>query len=167
MATHSTVLAWRIPGTGEPGGLPSRGSHRWASQMVQWQKYKPANVGHVDLIPGFEILLGRKWQPSSVEKTLLPGKFRGQRSLVGCRLWGHTELDTTEATQQQQCPYNILYLCKMQSFHHSRQFLCASLKSVPNLPSFLLNPAYSLGSNTATKLFFVTLDQLYLFQNFM
>ena len=28
MATHSLVLAWRIPGTGEPGGLPSMGSHR-------------------------------------------------------------------------------------------------------------------------------------------
>ena len=28
MATHSSVLAWRIPETGEPGGLPSMGSHR-------------------------------------------------------------------------------------------------------------------------------------------
>ena len=28
MATHSSVLAWRIPGTGGPGGLPSMGSHR-------------------------------------------------------------------------------------------------------------------------------------------
>ena len=28
MATHSSVLAWRIPGTGEPGGLPSMGWHR-------------------------------------------------------------------------------------------------------------------------------------------
>ena len=28
MATHSSVLAWRIPGIGEPGGLPSMGSHR-------------------------------------------------------------------------------------------------------------------------------------------
>ena len=27
MATHSSVLAWKIPGTGEPGGLPSMGSH--------------------------------------------------------------------------------------------------------------------------------------------
>ena len=27
-ATHSSILAWRIPGTGEPGGLPSMGSHR-------------------------------------------------------------------------------------------------------------------------------------------
>ena len=28
MATHSSVLSWRIPGTGEPGGLPSMGPHR-------------------------------------------------------------------------------------------------------------------------------------------
>ena len=28
MATHSSALAWRLPGTGEPGGLPSMGSHR-------------------------------------------------------------------------------------------------------------------------------------------
>ena len=28
MATHSSILAWRIPGTGEPGGLPSVGLHR-------------------------------------------------------------------------------------------------------------------------------------------
>ena len=49
MATHSSVLAWRIPGTGEPGGLPSMGSHRvghdWndlaaaaaaAAQYIMW-----------------------------------------------------------------------------------------------------------------------------------
>ena len=29
MPTHSSVLVWRIPGTGEPGGLPSMGSHRF------------------------------------------------------------------------------------------------------------------------------------------
>ena len=28
MATHCSILAWRIPGTGEPGGLPSMGLHR-------------------------------------------------------------------------------------------------------------------------------------------
>ena len=44
MATHSSVLAWRIPGTGEPGGLPSMGLHRvghnWrdlaAAAVVSW-----------------------------------------------------------------------------------------------------------------------------------
>ena len=42
----------------------------------------------------------RKWQPTPV---FLPGESRGRGSLVGCRLWGRTELDTTEATSQQQC----------------------------------------------------------------
>ena len=37
----------------------------------------------------------RQWQPTPV---FLPGKPHGRRSLVGCRLWGHTESDTTEAT---------------------------------------------------------------------
>ena len=41
----------------------------------------------------------RKWQPTPV---FLPGESQGQGSLVGCRLWGRTELDTIEATQQQQ-----------------------------------------------------------------
>ena len=37
----------------------------------------------------------RKWQSTPV---FLPGESQEQRSLVGCRLWGHTELDTTEVT---------------------------------------------------------------------
>ena len=37
----------------------------------------------------------RKWQPTPV---FLPGESQGWGSLVGCRLWGHTELGTTEAT---------------------------------------------------------------------
>ena len=42
MATHSSVLAWRIPGTGEPGGLPSTGTHRvghnWSDLAVPYMK---------------------------------------------------------------------------------------------------------------------------------
>ena len=37
----------------------------------------------------------RKWQPTPV---FLPGESQGQRSLLGCCLWGRTELDTTEVT---------------------------------------------------------------------
>ena len=40
----------------------------------------------------------RKWQPTPV---FLPGESQGWGSLVGCRLWGRTESDTTEATYQQ------------------------------------------------------------------
>ena len=36
MATHSSVLAWRIPGTGEPGGLPSMGLHRVRHDWNEW-----------------------------------------------------------------------------------------------------------------------------------
>ena len=35
MATYSSVLAWRIPGTGEPGGLPSMGLHRTESDKAE------------------------------------------------------------------------------------------------------------------------------------
>ena len=41
----------------------------------------------------------RKWQPTPV---FLPGESQGRGILVGCRLWGRTESDTTEVTQQQQ-----------------------------------------------------------------
>ena len=41
----------------------------------------------------------RKWRPTPV---FLPEESQGRRSLVGCRLWGRTESDTTEVTYQQQ-----------------------------------------------------------------
>ena len=87
MAPHSSTLAWKIPWTEEPGGLQSMGSlrvrHNWATSLslftfMHWR---------------------RKWQPIPV---FLPGESQGLRSLVGCRLWGHTESNTTEVTQQQQ-----------------------------------------------------------------
>ena len=83
MATHSRNLAWKIPWTEEPGRLQSRGlqrvGHNRATSLslftfMQWR---------------------RKWQPTPV---FLPGESQGRRSLVGCRLWGRTELDTTEVT---------------------------------------------------------------------
>ena len=82
MATHSSTLAWKIPWMEEPGRLQSMGSqrvgHDWATSLsltfMHWR---------------------RKWQTTPV---FLPGESQGQRSLVGCHLWGHTESDTTEAT---------------------------------------------------------------------
>jgi len=47
----------------------------------------------------------RKWQATPV---FLPGESQGRGSLVGCHLWGRTESDTTEVTQQQQQqPYSM------------------------------------------------------------
>ena len=78
MATYSSTLAWKIPWMEEPGGLQSMGSwrvgHNWVTSLslftfMHWR---------------------RKWQPTPV---FLPGESQGRRNLVGCRLWGHTELD--------------------------------------------------------------------------
>ena len=83
MASHSSTLSWKIPWTEEPGRLQSMGSgrvgHGWATSLLlftfmHWR---------------------RKWQPTPV---FLPGESQGQGSLVGCRLWGRTESNTTEAT---------------------------------------------------------------------
>ena len=87
MAPHSSTLAWKIPWTEEPGGLQCLGLRR---------------VGHdwVNSLSLFTLMhWRRKWQPTPV---FLPGKPQGRGSLVGCRLWGCTESDTTEATSQQQ-----------------------------------------------------------------
>ena len=49
MATHSSVLAWRIPGTGEPGGLPSLGSHRVGHDWSDLPTYLPIHRLHISL----------------------------------------------------------------------------------------------------------------------
>ena len=82
MAPHSSTLAWKIPWTEEPGGLQSVGSLR---------------VGHdrATSLSLFTLMRRRrKWQPTPV---FLPGESQEPGSLVGCRLWGRTESDTTEA----------------------------------------------------------------------
>ena len=82
MAPHSSTLAWKIPRAEEPGRLQSMGllgvGHDWATSLslftfMHWR---------------------RKWQPTPV---FLPGESQGRGSLVGCRLWGCTESDTTES----------------------------------------------------------------------
>ena len=83
MATHCSTLAWQISWMEEPGKLQSMGS------LV---------VGH-DRATSLSLFTfmpwRRKWQPTPV---FLPGESQGWGSLVGCRLWGRTELDMTEET---------------------------------------------------------------------
>ena len=83
IAPHSSALAWKIPWTEEPGRLQSMGSLRvrqdWATSLslftfMHWR---------------------RKWPPTPA---FLPGESQGQGSLVGCCVWGRTDLDTTEVT---------------------------------------------------------------------
>jgi len=83
MAPHSSIFSWKTPWTEEAGGLQSMGSLR---------------VGHdraTSLSLSSFMDWRRKWQPTPV---FLPRESQGRWSLVGCRLWGCTESDTTEAT---------------------------------------------------------------------
>ena len=79
----SSTLTWKIPWTEEPARLQSMGllrvGHNWATSLSL-----------------FTFMHWRwKWQPTPV---FLPGESQGWGSLVSCRLWGHTESDTTDAT---------------------------------------------------------------------
>ena len=75
IATHSSTLAWKITWMEEPGGLKSVGSRLsdFTFTFMHWR---------------------RKWQPIPV---FLLGESQGRGSLVGCRVWGCTESDTTDA----------------------------------------------------------------------
>ena len=121
MAPHSSTLAWKIPWLQDPGRLQSmespRVGHDWATSLslftfLHWR---------------------RKWQPTPV---FLPGESQGREILVGFRLWGCTESDTTEVTY-----LTLLYpspamdsLCCIQAgerqttFHYSGELLVVTRK---------------------------------------
>ena len=82
MATHSGTLAWKIPGTEEPGRLQSMGSQ--------------SRTRLSDFIFTFHFHALEK--EMATHSVLLPGESQGRGSLVGFCLWGHTESDTTEVT---------------------------------------------------------------------
>jgi len=91
MAPHSSTLAWKIPWMEEPSRQQTMGLLRvrrdWVTSLslftfTHWK---------------------RKWQPAPV---FLPGESQGRGSLVGCRLWGRAESDTTE-----QLPFHFALSC--------------------------------------------------------
>ena len=162
MAIHSSVLAWRIPGTAEPGGLLSIGSQsqtrlkRLSNSSSSSSESKSPSNNTRPLLPfhfcnschlpisynhlihyyyhfkqlsfgsvkntksktSFILPFFMQIQVSDViflfpeelffniickaTPVFLPGESQGWGCLMGCHLWGRIELDTTEATQQQQ-----------------------------------------------------------------
>ena len=95
MATHSSVLAWRIPGTGEPGGLPSMGSHRVGRDLsdlaaaAAWAFFVAQLVKRSGFDPWFgKILWKRERLPTPV---FWPREFHGLYSS-----WGQKESDMAE-----------------------------------------------------------------------
>ena len=117
MAPHSSTIAWKIPWMEEPGRLQSMGSlrvgHDWATSLslftfMHWK---------------------RKWQPTPV---FFPGESQGQRSLVGCPLWGCTESDTTE-----QLHFHFSPSCIGKGNGNPLQYSC--LENPSNFTLFIIN----------------------------
>ena len=117
MATHSSVLTWRIPGTGEPGGLPPMGSHRvghnW-SDLAAAAGYREStcNSGDHSSIPG----LGRYAGEGKVFRTPVfwPGEFHGLHSPWGCK-----ESDMTEWLTLHLCLCPLLCHPELHADLHS------------------------------------------------
>ena len=82
MATHSSTLAWEIPWTEEPGRLSPWGHKESDTTERLHFHFSLSCTGEGN---------GNPLQCSCLENPR-------DRSLMGCCLWGHTELDTTEAT---------------------------------------------------------------------
>ena len=116
MATHSSTLAWKMPWTEVPGRLQSMGllrvGHDWVTSLslftfMHWR---------------------RKWQPTPV---FLPGEPQEWGGLVGCCLWGRTELDTTERlnwTDIHKSWGHFHYLCSRFSFSFWNMFIKYNFK---------------------------------------
>ena len=110
MATHSSVLAWRIPGTGKPGGLPSIGSqsvrHDW-SDLAAAAEYSGASLV-AQTVKNLSATFAL--QPTLV---FLPGEFHGQRSPAGCSPWDCKELDITEWLTHTQSTCRVSLVAQM------------------------------------------------------
>ena len=120
MATHSSILAWKIPWMVEPGRLQSMGSQRVGHDWATSLSLSLASQMVKNLLAMQEIwvqFLGQipwrwEWLPTSV---FLPGEFHGQRSLTGYSPWSPKELDANEWLRHIDtlgaCIMNIVLSC--------------------------------------------------------
>ena len=83
MAPHFSTLAWKSPWMEEPGGLESMESTTSRTQLSDFT---------------FTFHFHALEKEMATHSSVLAGESQGRGSLVGCRLWGRTESDTTEAT---------------------------------------------------------------------
>ena len=146
MAPHSSTLAWKIPWMEEPGRLQSMGSQR-------------VGLDRATSLSLFTFMhWRRKWQPTPV---FLPGESQGWGSLVGCHLWGHTESDTTEVTQQQHTEHT--YGPFGQRKKKKRIFHLSCMVYLPSntLGSFMGAGIRSIGSNPGCSTAYVILCEVH------
>ena len=149
MAIHSSILAWRIPGTEEPGGLPSMGSHRvghdwsdlaaaaaasynktWESQWLKTARFNSFSC-HMSFSDG-------RWLCSTCQPLWQLGK--GQPPVVSLlvsrqsKKRGGNAVDHTQAPKASAYRWQVLHF---PTFHCPKQIVCpwlTSVRALCNLP---------------------------------
>ena len=109
MATHSSILAWEISWTEEPGGLQFMGlqsiRHNWASNTVTINYIIPGGTMVKNLPTNARDAGSGPWSgryPGGGNGNPFQYSCLGQRSLVGYSPWGFKELDITEHSHKEQ-----------------------------------------------------------------
>ena len=119
-------IAWKTPWTEEPGRLQSMESlrvwHNWATSLSL-----------------FTFMHWRKWQPTPV---LLPGKFHGQRSLIGYSPWGCKESDMTEGIHFLSFCF-IDYTTAFDCMDHNKLWKILQEMGIPDHLTCLLRNLYA------------------------
>ena len=108
MATHSSVLAWRIPGTGEPGGLPSMGSHR---VRHNWSNLAAAAAWWRDAFP----VVWSLWLSSKLHVINCP---------ITLRVFSFTNFNNnyTSIMPSEHYTSHYLSLCFLYKIHQNRYY---------------------------------------------
>ena len=133
MATHSSVLAWRIPGTGEPGGLPSMGSHRVGHD---WSDLAAATT--------FKITLRSKGKQNE--------NYKLHRNIehVRRRAWGYTysiiskQYSKTERLKIVELSFQLV-LQTLRKLGHKYLMLKRKLIRLENKKNFSIKPKGGFG----------------------
>ena len=142
--TQSSILAWRIPWTVH-GAAKSRtrlsdfyftSLHFTTTRILSWllSRYSDHHrllmllfYNHSNFLPW-----RRQWHPTPV---LVPGKVRGRRSLVGCRLWGCTESTRLKrlSSSSSKLPSLCMPILNHEYVLHSRDFVVSRILHKWNL----------------------------------
>ena len=109
MAPHSRTLAWKIPWTEGPGGLQVHGVPRSRTRLSDFTLFFHFHALEKEMATHFSVLVWR---------------IPGMGSLVGCRLQGCTESDTTEATQQQHTHTQLIYIYTHNQLRRIHIYIC-------------------------------------------
>ena len=148
MAAHSSVLAWRIPGTGKPGGLPSMGSHR---VRYDWS----------DLAAAAAVAVWIWWCAVKVELQVKPWphsrlrSLRSMNSLMSSQLWARAKGFVRSFTF-------ITFLCSMNSRMMSKCWVLLKafphsvhLYGLPSMNSLMFSKSRTVHKGLATIYTFI------------